>query len=299
MNHVNKTNNNPITTATIPTAAITTAIHPSRRLSALFRHMGVSQANMHVSPLISSADSPERRTIIDVGSNNGDDYSLNSLKKHHKVYSFEPMPPIWQEFKNTMVHFLDKVIEIPVIPGEKAVFPMDHQAVRSDRLYFIHAAASDRTAKLSVPNRGLMTSIIDQTFFNNPGGAMIDIATVVIDDYIDEDIFLFKTDTQGHEYSVLKGAEKLLKTRKVSYLTLEFWPAAIRNSGADPLELLNFIYDLGFSCSDISNNMHKGERHTPLSRSGDFIEYVQLLDRIPPAGDFIGLWDELFCWRDT
>ena len=63
-----------------------------------------------------------------------------------------------------------------------------------------------------------------------------------------EDILLLKTDTQGSELSVLKGAVQLL-ARRVHFLMVEFSYGLMGASGTDPIELLHFIYDRGFVCT--------------------------------------------------
>ncbi len=72
-----------------------------------------------------------------------------------------------------------------------------------------------------------------------------------VDDVVDEGdhVFLIKTDTQGYELGVLRGAKKLLSTGKVTFLLVEFSFFLMKQSKTDPFELLNFIYDAGFVCT--------------------------------------------------
>jgi hypothetical protein len=99
---------------------------------------------------------------------------------------------------------------------------------------------------------------------------------------------------------VLKGAEKLLRGRKVRYLTMEFWPEGIKHSGIEPVEVLRFVHELGFECADVAEEKTPdGQRHVRDARDSSLDGYVDELMRIPAHDEFIGLWDELFCWRDV
>src|SRR3989304_5649964 len=55
-----------------------------------------------------------------------------------------------------------------------------------------------------------------------------------------------KIDTEGHELSVLRGAEKLLTEHRDVKLLVEFNPDLLMNAGVPPEELLKQIRRLGF-----------------------------------------------------
>lgn len=63
---------------------------------------------------------------------------------------------------------------------------------------------------------------------------------------------LLKTDTQGHELAVLKGAHRLITAGRIPYLILEFDPSLLRKAGTDPLQFLEWLAAVGYNCFDLS-----------------------------------------------
>jgi hypothetical protein len=52
------------------------------------------------------------------------------------------------------------------------------------------------------------------------------VETAVLDDEIQDDVFVLKLDVQGHEQHVILGAQELLKT--VPFVLTEFWPVGLK-----------------------------------------------------------------------
>lgn len=128
-----------------------------------------------------------------------------------------------------------------------------------------------------------------------------------------ENIFLFKTDTQGFELGVLKGAKRVLSDDSVFLLVVEFSYFLLRNAGTEPLALLHFIYDLGFVCTymafhtrmatsrDTSMPHYSVIKYYPDSETPDtlsfedFIESLRLV-RAPGTAGVSG-WTDLLCLK--
>jgi FkbM family methyltransferase len=274
-------------------------VHVSR----MFRDLKVMrQTNMGIHPLLDGRVNGRDLTVIDVGANAGQDYSLPAIRAGFKVYAFEPVPDVWHSFLATFDGGQDKerLSVVSVVPGEAVSMPPGHELMMN-HCFFVMAAASNQTSKQVIRAQNEMSSLVDQSFYKDGDkGKQVLIATVPVDEVVDEDIFLFKIDTQGFEYHVLKGAEKLLRGRKVRYLTMEFWPEGIKHSGIEPVEVLRFVHELGFECADVAEEKTPdGQRHVRDARDSSLDGYVDELMRIPAHDEFIGLWDELFCWRDV
>ena len=98
-------------------------------------------------------------------------------------------------------------------------------------------------------------------------------------------------DAQGFDYSVLRGAEGLLRERRVGVLTTEFYPAQFPGGLADADALAGMLASHGYSCAMCR------EARGPLRAS----EYARKLlgstkfDR----GVNISSWDDLVCSRDA
>lgn len=69
---------------------------------------------------------------------------------------------------------------------------------------------------------------------------------------------LVKSDTQGSEYKILRGAARLLAAGWRPVLLLEFWPYGLSKSGDDPTALQNRLQELGYDLFEVT------EAHTRL-----------------------------------
>jgi len=84
------------------------------------------------------------------------------------------------------------------------------------------------------------------------GGKTVIVPTVTLDEYFkDKKVDVIKVDVEGAESSVLRGMHALLQTQKNITLVVEFYPKALRRSGADPEQFLTGLADLGFTLSAI------------------------------------------------
>ena len=128
---------------------------------------------------------------------------------------------------------------------------------------------------------------------------------------VDKEYFLFKTDTQGFELGVLKGAESILRD-SVFLLMVEFSYGLLTRAKTDPLELLDFIYDLGYVCThmayhtrvrDESGSLKYTVVQHPGAHSSDgfsitFEEFVQSLRKVELPGTVgVSGWTDLLCWK--
>jgi hypothetical protein len=110
-----------------------------------------------------------------------------------------------------------------------------------------------------------------------------------LDSIVAQDVHLLKIDTQGHEYGVLLGAQKLFENYRVNMVELEFWPKGMAQGGSNAIHVLDFLHGFGFICFDYSRNMH-----VPSNRPSDFEGFV---DSFIKSADKFGLWDELLCYN--
>ena len=131
-----------------------------------------------------------------------------------------------------------------------------------------HAAASDRSGFAT-----LLQSPVYGGVANTLGGegAMPkqylqgayrrNVSTVRLDDELKEEVdgvFMLKIDSQGHEMSVLRGAEAYIRARPVYLIQLEFSPMGLKAAGVNPLDLLKFVSDdLGYQCFETKRGRTK------------------------------------------
>jgi len=260
------------------------------------------------------------RVIIDVGMHDGGDYSIPALKLGMIVYAFEVMPDNRKRAEANLkaaglAHLVSHIelsadgepmkgVKVPVITDEMR---------RKGHIFLIHGGASAARGSLTIGHSG--GGEMDG-LFEDPNG--VHVGFVPITDIVppDEDIFLLKTDTEGHDFQVLLGAHDLFASGQIKYITLEYNPKQmgrtlqvvdwagpdtktmdpIKRSRAAALATLDLLVDAGYSCFDTSFN-----NHIVTSRPSDFEGFVDsFLNPHPdskctgPCLDW-GLWDELFC----
>lgn len=244
---------------------------------------------------------PTQRLVIDVGPFNGMDIAYPAYKRGYTVVSFELSRT--QQTKcvqNWKAAGLEEGKDFEVIDGP---FPLEKPLIgyigASDtpRIYLVKAGASDTTAQVGVSGAS-ETAEVRHGASRSSSTAWV----TRVDECVspNANIFLLKTDAEGHDGKALKGAAKLLAN---TYTTmLEFRPSSMRAHGTDPVELLQWLWDEDFQCYDM--NTHPGYEPTApfkggLARPSAIADFVAYLEHIPkgkgPAGDALGGWEDLIC----
>ncbi|KAJ1565646.1 hypothetical protein HK096_000894 [Nowakowskiella sp. JEL0078] len=241
-----------------------------------------------VSIFLKDRKHPSYDVIIDIGTFNGQDYTIPGYKLGYTLFSFELLP---QNQNRTIQAFIDQGLEenidytlIDVVPG--TVPKVDTS--KRPHIYFFKAG-------VSLENKGVRTLKADVFAQVDPeSDGELNSAVVRIDDIISENekVFILKSDTQGHEYGVVKGASELLK-RGVHILLMEFWPQGARNNGFNATDTLNLTYDLGYQCFDLGFHSN----YIPIDRPSEIHAFSDFLDSIPRRIDPIGGWEDIFCTR--
>lgn len=93
--------------------------------------------------------------------------------------------------------------------------------------YLFQAAASDDFKVITMFNSGAGSDMTNTA----PGperGAPSTVVTLPVSSVVHHDVFWFKSDTQGNELSVLRGAVGLFQNYRVYSLTIEFWPIVLQ-----------------------------------------------------------------------
>lgn len=175
-------------------------------------------------------------TVIDVGANIGiyTRYLASIVGPNGAVYAFEPSPLNYVRLRNNAQGHNVTTIEAAVGEGRgTAELFLSEEANVDHRMY----DSGDGRQKMDVALVSL-----DEYF---PAGARVDF---------------IKIDVQGHEYSVLKGASRLLKENPRIVCLLEFWPFGLAKAGIRPTILTQFISDLGFTYKVVGSSTDVVER---------------------------------------
>jgi FkbM family methyltransferase len=154
--------------------------------------------------------------------------------------------------------------------------------VRSDNVTMIEAAVGETsgTAQLFLSHEA---NVDHRLYDSGDGRSAVDVSLVSLDDYFPAGsrVDFIKVDVQGHEYSVLKGAERIFKDNPHLVCVLEFWPFGLAKAGVAPKDLMSLIADLGFAHEVI------GSRSAMITHpdSGSFpeSEYCNLIIKRPTS----------------
>jgi FkbM family methyltransferase len=144
---------------------------------------------------------PQSKIVFDVGANIGD-YSGEILKINPAIviYAFEPDPDSYEKLKHL------SLVANNIGLGEKEETKALYRASKSTHNSFYQFEA---------------------------GAASLFVKVSTIDNYCQKrgirHIDFLKIDVEGHEFFVLKGAEKLLKQQGIDYIQFEFSGATIES----------------------------------------------------------------------
>ena len=147
--------------------------------------------------------------IFDVGANVGS-YSFEISKKFQTglIYSFEPLPVAYDKAKNRN-------------KSNKNVFMHNIGFSSSKGFTTIHTYKSETDSELASFYRDVLTDIHKES-----SPISIEVAIDTIDDFCEnkkiDTINFLKIDTEGHEFSIIQGASRYLKEKKIDFIQFEF-----------------------------------------------------------------------------
>jgi FkbM family methyltransferase len=174
--------------------------------------------------------------VVDVGANIGiyTRYLAELVGPSGAVYAFEPSPLNFGRLQDNVRPHNVTAIEAAVAEGSGAA-----ELFLSDKANVDH-----------------------RMYDSGDGRRRMEVRLVSLDDYFPAGtrVDFIKVDVQGHEYSVLKGAVRLLKENPRIVCLLEFWPFGLAKAGVRPNDLLQFISDLGFSYKVVGSSADIVER---------------------------------------
>ncbi|MDA7572849.1 FkbM family methyltransferase [Candidatus Pelagibacter sp.] len=168
---------------------------------------------------------------IDIGANIGKYTKLILQNTNSKVISFEPLPEAFYELEKIKLEYPDRLETYNIAIGMK-----------NDRLDLFYSGPKSEKASL-IPNLNKLSFIRNE----NKNKISVDVKTLdSFENYFnDKKIDFIKIDTEGYEYEVLKGAEKILKLHKPKFIQIEFnWHQLIRNQTLYNLSNLLDLYEV-------------------------------------------------------
>lgn len=206
----------------------------------------------------------EGDTVVDVGAYFGY-YTVLFAKlagDTGKVICIEPEPGIYRLLKkNIAANHLKNVFQYPLaVSGGKGFSNLYISANSLDTTLARHKEADSKRLRVK-------TDTLDNIL---KYGNRIDF---------------LKLDIQGYEMIALKGAAETLRKNKRIKMLVEFWPAGLTRARQNPLNLLKYIFGLGFKVEALN------------SKDRSVIKYKNLDDLLSLACKSAGGYVDLFCVR--
>jgi FkbM family methyltransferase len=120
--------------------------------------------------------------------------------------------------------------------------------IRASNVTMLEAAVGERsgTATLFLSEHANIDHRMYDSGDNRRG---VDVELVSLDEYFPSGsrVDFIKIDVQGHEYSVIRGARRVLGDNPQVVCLLEFWPFGLSKAGVAPDDLMRLIAELGFA----------------------------------------------------
>ncbi|KAG1672226.1 hypothetical protein FOA52_002927 [Chlamydomonas sp. UWO 241] len=150
----------------------------------------------------------KRSLFVDVGGNFGW-FSLLAASMGCRVVAFEPVPHFHAFFEYSVhANGLTGLIDIRQV---------------------LVSAEGSKNMTMVVPSRGIWGTAsigganIDQAVVESTN-VNISVPSVRLENVVKEDVLLLKVDVEGWEWSVMRGAKQLVKSRKVENIIMEYSP---------------------------------------------------------------------------
>ena len=242
--------------------------------------------------------------VVDVGMFDGEDYTIPGLESGHRVFAFEvgdgKIDAIkeWAAKAKVPVGYVRPTLKDEPVPG----MPDRRPAAERPQLYLVHAAVSSVRGNATFVVTGKRSTVdtlaVDPKFRPCGDGQCVEetVPVVRLDDIVDEDVWILKSDTQGFDCHVLLGAEKLLRRRVVQYITFEFAPKVMDSTGCSALTLLRFMEDVGYQCFEWAPVPNDFDHNI---RTKSFEDYLADFEETHTY-TFVGFkWTELMCIHRT
>jgi FkbM family methyltransferase len=140
--------------------------------------------------------------------------------------------------------------------------------------------ATAGSARLRVYEHATGLATLSESDPDHVADEVIEVKTITLDEHCDaygiSTVDLLKIDIEGHELFALRGARRMLSSKRVRAILLEVGDDACRNAKVDPWELLSDLEDLGYALFSILSSGEAGDRISHFPRSPNGRNYLAL-----------------------
>jgi len=216
-------------------------------MSPLLMHLRCS-VESYGSPNVLVANGLTGLVVVDVGMNNGEDFTIPAAVSGHKVYAFEPVRRKFAHVQKELGAVGATFDEYdPTIAIKDASFTAP--TTSSTTVTMVWAAVGDTPGFVSMkehPEDGSMDHVQPGAGGNVP---IVPLSAVIP---LESRIYLLKVDTEGHDGLAIKGAEPWLQRGAVDFVYFEMNPLLMERTGQTAEATLTYLAAFGYSCMEAS-----------------------------------------------
>ena len=273
---------------------------PVGGVSSLLKDLGCGISNGKSTPLnLRRNGFGLNRTMVDIGLYDGAD-TVSAVKAGFRVYGFEP---VLKHMKHVKAAFARAGLaegtdyqSVTLDPSGRLTTSLLPPQPGRGIAYLFLAAAGPAHDYRNITQDSVGSSLVDP--YMRQAKPLERVQIVPVSDYVHEDVYYFKCDTQGFDKDALTGALPLFRNHHVRLVLTELYLQGLEGAGTSADELLDLLTErLGFVCFS-SMRANNAPHHLPAGHPearGAFLEQIRAYQQKIPSGHRWGFFDDLTC----
>jgi FkbM family methyltransferase len=238
---------------------------------------------MQVPPMLNKKAQGKRALVVDVGLDKGEEFFF-SIDRGFELVGFEPNPVSFPKLREKCnARPTCHVVDLATVKR-----PLEREPGHS---YLVNAAVGAEPASLPFFTKGSGSTLASPSSLSSD---TIKVPVVVIDDFIQEDVYMFKIDTQGFDHLVLKGANNLFRDHVVRQIIFEVDPLAMSRSNLKLTDTMEMVQGYGMACFTDRNDLEPNCKYYGDSVEG-FEEKYFTKRNMPAKAKWAQCWEDFMC----
>lgn len=232
--------------------------------------------------------------VIDVGAYDGQE-AIQYARAGHKVLSFEPTPSKAAKIRSALVEAgVDQSVDFYsyAISDQSgtAPFVVNVGVHMENGQWVVNAGESKKADEIGSEQDGFRVP------WNTENSTTVDVRVETLDNMVPEGQYVLfaKIDSQGHDFKVLKGADRLLSENRILVFSAEVSPGLMEGGAEEATEMLNYIASKGYRCFGCRTSFETGFRFglpIPFDVWSRHLATLKFMHR----GANHGQWDDIVC----
>mmetsp|Transcript_26088 Transcript_26088/g.59101 ORF Transcript_26088/g.59101 Transcript_26088/m.59101 type:complete len:332 (-) Transcript_26088:240-1235(-) len=237
---------------------------------------------------------PPGQLVIDVGAYDGKE-AIEYASAGHNVLSFEPTPSKSENIRRKIrsADLEDKITFYPWAVSDKS----------GEAPFIVNVGVHLENGKWAInegEEKNPETMGSEQDGFRVPwsheNSTTVNVKVEKLDNVVPRDKFVLfmKVDSQGHDFKVLKGADRLLSEQRVAVFSAEISPGLMEGGAKEGLDMLNYIASKGYRCYGCHTSFETGFRFGLPVPFAMWTKHLATL-KFEHRGANHGQWDDIVC----